>query len=152
VTTWAWDLANNRPLGLKVSSYLDDAKDAVALDVRMSQLNDDGTIYASDITLDAPKKQPRCRLASACMEPCDSEVNPWSGLFCKLGNCGKGVKHAYTTRDLGPTQLTPKFRRLTSILQSAGSRRHLMDTFPASGDVRSGAGFNMKPSCEAAKS
>jgi hypothetical protein len=50
------DLANNRPLGLKVSSYLDDAKDAVALDVRMRQLND-GTTYASDITLDASKKQ-----------------------------------------------------------------------------------------------
>ncbi|HLH52194.1 MAG TPA: hypothetical protein VKY92_01060 [Verrucomicrobiae bacterium] len=50
------DLTSNRPLGLKVSSYLDDAKDAVALDVRMSQLND-GTTYASSITLDAPKKQ-----------------------------------------------------------------------------------------------
>jgi hypothetical protein len=50
------DLANNRPLGLKVSSYLDDPKDAIALDVRMSQLND-GTTYASDITLDSPKKQ-----------------------------------------------------------------------------------------------
>jgi hypothetical protein len=50
------DLAYNRPLGLKVSTYLDDAKDAVALDVRMGQLND-GTVYASDITLDAPKKQ-----------------------------------------------------------------------------------------------
>lgn len=50
------DLANNRPLGLKVSSYLADAKDAVALDVHMGQLND-GTTYASDITLNAPKKQ-----------------------------------------------------------------------------------------------
>jgi hypothetical protein len=50
------DLANNRPLGLKVSSYLDDAKDAVLLDVRMGQLND-GTTYPSDITLDAPNKK-----------------------------------------------------------------------------------------------
>jgi hypothetical protein len=50
------DLVNNRPLGLKVSTYLDDAKDAVTLDVRMGQLND-GTIYASDITLDAKAKK-----------------------------------------------------------------------------------------------
>jgi hypothetical protein len=49
------DLANNRPLGLKVSTYLDDAKDAVTLDVRMGQLND-GTTYASNITLDAKAK------------------------------------------------------------------------------------------------
>ena len=50
------DLVNNRPLGVKVSTYLDDAKDAVLLDVRMGQLND-GTTYASDITLDAPAKK-----------------------------------------------------------------------------------------------
>jgi len=50
------DLANNRPLGLKVATYLDDAKDAVTLDVRMGQLND-GTTYASDITLDAKAKE-----------------------------------------------------------------------------------------------
>ena len=49
------DLANNRPLGLKVSTYLDDAKDAVTLDVRMGQLND-GTTYASNVTLDAKAK------------------------------------------------------------------------------------------------
>jgi hypothetical protein len=49
------DLANNRPLGLKVASYLEEAKDAVTLDVRMGQLND-GTTYASDITLDAKAK------------------------------------------------------------------------------------------------
>jgi hypothetical protein len=49
------DLVNNRALGVKVSTYLDDAKDAVLLDVRMGQLND-GTTYASDITLDAKAK------------------------------------------------------------------------------------------------
>ncbi len=49
------DLANNRPLGLKVATYLDNAKDAVTLDVRMGQLND-GTTYASDITLEAKAK------------------------------------------------------------------------------------------------
>jgi hypothetical protein len=49
------DLASNRPLGIKVSSYLDDAKDTVTLDVRMGQLTD-GTTYASDITLDAKAK------------------------------------------------------------------------------------------------
>lgn len=49
------DLANNRPLALKVATYLDSAKDAVTLDVRMGQLND-GTTYASDITLEAKAK------------------------------------------------------------------------------------------------
>jgi hypothetical protein len=49
------DLVNNRALGLKVATYLDDPKDAVTLDVRMGQLND-GTSYASDITLDAKAK------------------------------------------------------------------------------------------------
>jgi hypothetical protein len=50
------DLTNNHMLGLKVSSYLDDAKDAVTLDVRMGSLND-GTTYASDIALDAKAKK-----------------------------------------------------------------------------------------------
>jgi hypothetical protein len=50
------DLVNNRALGVKVSTYLDDAKDTVTLHVRMGQLND-GTTYASDITLDAPARK-----------------------------------------------------------------------------------------------
>jgi hypothetical protein len=50
------DLANNRPLGLKVASYLNDAKDAVTLEVRMGQLNE-GTAYAADITLEAKAKK-----------------------------------------------------------------------------------------------
>jgi hypothetical protein len=50
------DLANNRPLGVKVSTYLEDAKDAVTLDVRMGQLND-GTTYPSDVALDAKAKK-----------------------------------------------------------------------------------------------
>ena len=49
------DLASNRPLNLKVATYLDDAKDAVTLDVRMGQLND-GTAYPSDVALDAKAK------------------------------------------------------------------------------------------------
>jgi hypothetical protein len=49
------DLASNRPLSLKVATYLADAKDAVTLDVRMGQLND-GTVYPSDVTLDAKAK------------------------------------------------------------------------------------------------
>ena len=50
------NLVNNRPLGIKVATYLDDAKDVVLLEVRMGQLND-GTTYASDITLDAKAKK-----------------------------------------------------------------------------------------------
>lgn len=50
------DLANNRPLGLKVSTYLDEAKDTVTLDVRMDQLND-GTTYPLNVTLDAKAKK-----------------------------------------------------------------------------------------------
>ena len=49
------DLTNNRPLGVKVSSYLEDAKDKVTLDVRMGQLND-GTTYPSNVTLEAKAK------------------------------------------------------------------------------------------------
>ena len=49
------NLVNNHALGVKVSTYLDDAKDAVTLDARMGQLND-GTTYASGITLDAKAK------------------------------------------------------------------------------------------------
>jgi hypothetical protein len=52
------DLVNNRPLGLKVSTYLEDAKDAVMLYVQMSQLND-GTTYPSHVTLDAKAKKLR---------------------------------------------------------------------------------------------
>lgn len=49
------DLANNRPLGMTVSTYLDDPKDAVTLAVNMGQLNE-GTVYAADVTLDAKAK------------------------------------------------------------------------------------------------
>jgi hypothetical protein len=50
------DLVSNRPLGAKVSTYLEDAKDAVTLDVRMGQLND-GTSYPSEATLDGKAKK-----------------------------------------------------------------------------------------------
>jgi len=50
------DLVSNRPLGLTVSSYLDDATDIVTLDVGMKQLND-GTSYPADITLNAKAKK-----------------------------------------------------------------------------------------------
>ena len=49
------DLVSNRSLGVKVSTYLNEPKDKVTLDVRMGQLND-GTTYPSDITLDAQSK------------------------------------------------------------------------------------------------
>jgi hypothetical protein len=49
------DLANNRVLRVKVSTYLDSAQDIVALNALMSQLND-GTAYTSDITLNAQAK------------------------------------------------------------------------------------------------
>jgi hypothetical protein len=50
------DLVSNRPLGLKVATYLEDAKDAVTLDVRMGKLAD-GTAYPSDATLEAKAKK-----------------------------------------------------------------------------------------------
>ena len=49
------DLTNNRALGVKVATYLDEPKDAVTLDIRMGQLND-GTTYASNVTLGAQAK------------------------------------------------------------------------------------------------
>jgi hypothetical protein len=39
-----------------VSTWLDDAKDAVTVDVRMGQLND-GTSYPDTVTLDAKAKK-----------------------------------------------------------------------------------------------
>src|SRR5271156_4361427 len=49
------NLANNVVAGIGVSSYLDSATDVVTMDAKMGQLND-GTIYTSDITLDASGK------------------------------------------------------------------------------------------------
>jgi hypothetical protein len=49
------DLVSNRPLALKVATYLEDATDVVTLDVRMGQLND-GTTYPADVTLNAKTK------------------------------------------------------------------------------------------------
>jgi hypothetical protein len=49
------NLANNVVAGIGVSSYLDSPTDVVTLDAKMSQLND-GTIYTSDITLNAAAK------------------------------------------------------------------------------------------------
>jgi hypothetical protein len=49
------DLVSNRPLGLKVSTYLEHSSENVTLDVRMGQL-DDGTTYAAETTLDAKAK------------------------------------------------------------------------------------------------
>lgn len=50
------DLTSNRPLGLKVSTYLDDASDAVTLDVRMGQLGG-GTVFPANVTLNAIAKK-----------------------------------------------------------------------------------------------
>jgi hypothetical protein len=49
------DLANNRPLEAKVSSYLDSQKEPVTLDVRFSTLDNNAT-YASTIVLEAKGK------------------------------------------------------------------------------------------------
>ena len=49
------NLTNNQMKGLSVASYLDDPSDAVNLGVIMSALPD-GTVYASESTLDAPAK------------------------------------------------------------------------------------------------
>jgi hypothetical protein len=49
------DLQSSRPIGIKVSTYLDDATDAVSLDVRMGQLGE-GAVYPSEVTLRAVAK------------------------------------------------------------------------------------------------
>jgi len=49
------NLANNVVAGVGVSSYLDSVADVVTMDAKMGQLND-GTIYTSDITLNAAAK------------------------------------------------------------------------------------------------
>ena len=50
------DIAKNRLLGLKVSSYLESVKDTVTLDVKLGQFAD-GTSYTETITLNATKKK-----------------------------------------------------------------------------------------------
>ena len=45
----------NRVLGMQVSTYLEVPNDRVSLDVRFGTLND-GTIYTTDVTLNAPGK------------------------------------------------------------------------------------------------
>ena len=52
------DLVNDRLLGLKVKTYLEDAKDSVSLDARFAALAD-GTAFPDAITLDAAAKQIR---------------------------------------------------------------------------------------------
>jgi hypothetical protein len=52
------DLVNDRLLGLKVKTYLEDAKDAVSLDARFAALSD-GTAYPDAFTLDAAAKEIR---------------------------------------------------------------------------------------------
>lgn len=49
------DIASNRISGLTVASYLDSPSDGVTMTADMAQLND-GTSYASDITLNAAAK------------------------------------------------------------------------------------------------
>lgn len=58
------DPANNRLLGLKVSSYLENAKDAVTLSVKFGQLAD-GASYAKAITLDAAEKKVKVQVDNA---------------------------------------------------------------------------------------
>ena len=50
------DLASNRVTGLKVATYLEDASDAVTLEVRMGQLND-GATYPANVKLEAKAKK-----------------------------------------------------------------------------------------------
>ncbi len=49
------DLASNRPLSVKVNTYLDTKTDAVTLDVRFNTLDNNAT-YASAVNLTAPTK------------------------------------------------------------------------------------------------
>lgn len=53
--TFEIDAAKNVLLGLKVSSWLKDAKDAVSMTARMGQL-DDGATYPAEILLSMPSK------------------------------------------------------------------------------------------------
>ena len=58
------DLASNRVLGMKVSSYLDDKQDVVGLEVHFGLLPD-GTNYADRITLDATAKNVRVAIENS---------------------------------------------------------------------------------------
>lgn len=49
------DLASNRPVAAKITTYLDSRADAVTLDVRFSTLDNNAT-YAASVALNAPSK------------------------------------------------------------------------------------------------
>ena len=72
--TYRW-VASNRVLGLTVATYLDDVKDAVTLDVRVSSLQD-GTRYPASEVLDAKAK--------------NLSVNLSNSGYRKTGLCPKG--------------------------------------------------------------
>lgn len=58
------DLANSRPLGLRISTYLDAPSEPVSLDVQMASFPD-GTIYTAISTLEAPAKAIRVSVESS---------------------------------------------------------------------------------------
>ncbi len=58
------DIAKNRLLGLKVNSYLENAKDTVTLDVKLGQFAD-GTSYTQTIALNATKKKVKVQVENA---------------------------------------------------------------------------------------
>jgi len=57
------DMTTNQILGIKVASYLTDAKDAVTLSVAMANLPD-GTGYPASVTLDGVKEQIRVAISN----------------------------------------------------------------------------------------
>lgn len=59
-----FDIAANRPLGIKISTYLQDPSQVVLLTAGMGQLAD-GTTFASNITLDAAAKNLRVNVLNS---------------------------------------------------------------------------------------
>jgi hypothetical protein len=59
-----FDIAANRPLGIKISTYLQDPGQVVLLSAGMGQLAD-GTTYAANITLDAAAKNLRVNVQNS---------------------------------------------------------------------------------------
>ena len=51
------DLTNNHLLGMSVKTYLEDAKDTIALDARCAVLAEGSATYTDTITLNASKKK-----------------------------------------------------------------------------------------------
>jgi hypothetical protein len=123
-------LTSNRPLGIKVSTYLDDTKDPVTLDVRMGQLND-GTTYASDSTLDAKAKNLTVATSTNGLSEQVAEVRSLLDIPSQLDR----VEVVFGTLNPDPGVLAIRTRSLMQIMSTLGAGVQIPQDHPCHGNA-----------------